>query len=310
MKVVLILSLFFSVLCNSQQNSNDHKYLELETISKKSRELKDQYDSLVEKNKRNLINEDGVYFNKALYEQEKQKKNGEWINPLLSKSTYTLKAGDNEFFIKDEGQGLQIYLTKKGYLMEQIHMIKKDGNVERVINFSEGISASYDDYNHKISVYHFIQDQYDPHKEDLMLYREYINKQVVSEKNYKKDFKISKEQMLKELPSNFYYTALDYLVRKQEEWHKKREIEKSVNEIETEIKKRLQPVKNRLQTALETKNDFYKEIRIFKLYNESNTPFYHLTIPENPAITSVYWMINIDGKSNKITRIEQIIPID
>ena len=309
MKNISILFLLFSILCNSQ-NKNNQKYLDPEAISQKYQNIKDQYDALVEKNKQNLINEDGVYFNKTSYEQEKQKKNGEWIDPMHSKSKLVLKEGDQEFFIKDEGQGIQIYATRKGNLIEQASITKKDNKVHRVANFPEGIGASYDFDNDKISLYHSIQDKYDIHKQDMMLYQEFVNNQLVLDKNYKKDFKISQGQMLKELPGNFYHNAVDYLVKKREEWLEKRKMEISVSEIEKEMKERIQPIKNRLKTALETKNDFYREIRIYKIYSENNTPIYHLTIPENPTITSVYWLINIDGKTNKIISIEQITPID
>lgn len=309
MKILSIVFLLFSILCNSQQNRNDKKYLDPEAISQKYQNIKDQYDALVEQNKQNLINEDGVYFNKASYEQEKQKKNGEWIDPMHSKSKLVLKEGDQEFFIKDEGQGIQIYATRKGNLIEEASIIKKDNKVHRVTNFPEGIDASYDFDNDKIFLYYFILDKYDPKKRDIMLYQEFVNNQLVLEKNYKKDFKSSQEQMLKGLPDNFYHSALNYLIKESKERPEKGEMDKSASEIEKEIKERLQLIKNRLKTAIETKNDVYKKIRVYKTYNENNAPTYHLFIPENPTTTRVIWMINMDGKTNKIISVERETPI-
>lgn len=73
MKNISILFLLFSILCNSQ-NKNNQKYLDPEAISQKYQNIKDQYDALVEKNKQNLINEDGVYFNKPHMNRKNKRK--------------------------------------------------------------------------------------------------------------------------------------------------------------------------------------------------------------------------------------------
>lgn len=310
MKIVSFLLLLFSILCNSQQNRNDKKYLDTETISQKHQNIKDKYDSLVQKNKQNLINEDGVYFNKTSYDQEKQKKNGEWIDPLHSKSALILKEGNQDFFMKDEGQNLQIYTTIRGNLIEQATLIKKENKVAMVINFVEGIGAKYDYDNDKTYITHFIEDKYDPKKQDITLYQEFVNGKLVLEKNYQKDFKVSKAQMLKQLPDNFYTAALDYMIKKQKENPDNSQMKPSVSEIEKSAKEKIQLVKEKLKTALETKNDFYRKIRIHKIYNENNAPMYFLTFPENPGANRIYWMISIDAETNKIISIEQVNPID
>ncbi|MFC3754813.1 hypothetical protein ACFONJ_02330 [Chryseobacterium tructae] len=280
----------------------------METIFQKYRDIKTKYETLVEKNKQNLIYEDGVYYNQTLFDKEKKKE--KWIEPLQSESKLILKEGDKEFFVKDERQSVEIYTTVGGNLIEQASLIKKDNKVSMVINLAEGIDAKYDYNNNKIYITHFIEDKYDPKKQDIMLYQEFINDKLILEKNYKEDFKISKEQMLKDLPDNFYTTALNYRIKKQKEDFEKNQMKVSVSEIEKSAKEKIQFVKEKLKTALETKNDFYRKIRVYKIYNENSIPVYSLIFPENPGVTRIYWMISINAETNKIISIEEVNPRD
>src|SRR5690606_19550201 len=102
---------------------------------------------------------------------------------------------------------------------------------------------------------HYVEDKSDPNKRDIMLRQEFINNKLAIEKNYKKDFEISKEQMLKKLADNFYHNSVSYLgsIDFRIEFNKENDVKKAIQET-------LQPLKKKIEIAIETKNDYYKEI--------------------------------------------------
>ncbi|WP_131701398.1 hypothetical protein [Chryseobacterium sp. FH2] len=284
----------------------------METTFQKYRDIKARYDSFVKKNKQSLIYENGAYLKKTLYEREKQEKNDKWIDPLQSESKFLLQEGDKEIFVKDEGQSETIYTYQKDRLIEKATVEKKNNTVYLIDNLAEGTAVRYDFNKNKVYLSQYIQDEQDPGKRDIMLDQEFINNELVLERNYKKDFKVSKEQMLSALPDNFYNSALDYMMRKYKDEYEKYIEEEykrkaSPNEIEKIIKDRVQELKEKLKTTIETKNDFYKKIEIYKTYNENSYPLYDLSFPDSHV---GIWEMKIDGKTNEVIDIRLSIPRD
>jgi len=62
---------------------------------------------------------------------------------------------------------------------------------------------------------------------------------------------------------------------------------------------RIAMLKKELNKALINKNDFYKEMRFYKSYNENNYPIYEIYIQDHSEL----WEMKIDGKTNVVLSI-------
>lgn len=97
MKNLAILLLLFFINCSSQQISTNKKYMDMETTFQKYRDIKAKYDTMVARNKQNLVYENGAYFDKAFYDKEAPEKryvpeeSPPAAQSLLTLSKYTSK---------------------------------------------------------------------------------------------------------------------------------------------------------------------------------------------------------------------------
>lgn len=310
MRNLTIFLLLFFINCSSQQMTTDKKYRNMDTIVQKYRNIILKYDSLVEKNRQNLTYEEGMYFIKSIYEKEKKDKNERWIDFMKSDAKFLLKEDDKDFFVEDEGQVKVLYTFQNKKLIEKARILKKNNTVSHIENFVEGTLVGYDIYENEkhIQLTHYIQDENDLDKRDFMLSQKYVNNELIEEINYKKDFKISKDQMLKKLPENFYNEAVKNILEEQKLKYAKNlgvvSLEEPLNtEIEELIKEKIKEVQKKLKTAIEVKDDFYKELRISKDYDKDNNPVYNLKIRMNHLMS---WLLKIDGKTNKVLDIKLI----
>ena len=265
MKKLTILMLLFFINCSSQQVTIQKKYMDMETTFQKYRAIKTRYDSLVEKNKQNLVYEYGVYFTKSLYDKEAKERR---VVPEKSNSTFVMEEGDRTYFVKNSSPTtFELYTLQDNKVIELANGMKDNNIFYRIDNFVEGTAVRYGLEGEIQSLAHYVQDKFDPNKRDVMLLQEFENNELLSEKNYKKDFKTTKEQMLKKLGDNFYNHAVRYLdpIDFRKEFSKENDVKKAVQES-------LLPLKKTIETAIENKNDFYKRIKIFKHYDEDNLP--------------------------------------
>ncbi|MBP0611897.1 hypothetical protein J8J42_02415 [Chryseobacterium sp. cx-311] len=297
-KLPLLLFLFF-IQCSSQEKVTDKKYMDMETTFQKYRDIKARYDSLVEKNKQNLVYQNGTYFKKTLYNKEVREKR---YIPEESASKFILEEGDKAYFVKNNAQHFELYTLQGNKVLEQASVLKNNNMVYLINNFTEGTIVRYRNEGDLEYMIHYVEDKSDPNKRDIMLRQEFINNKLAIEKNYKKDFEISKEQMLKKLADNFYHHSVSYLgsIDFRIEFNKENDVKKAVQET-------LQPLKKKIEIAIETKNDYYKEIGISKNYNQDGQPVYDVTIPDHFV---GYWELKIDGKTNKVIEIKLSIPVE
>lgn len=296
MKNLAILLLLFFINCSSQQISTNKKYMDMETTFQKYRDIKARYDSLVEKNKQNLVYENGAYFKKSLYNEEaKEKRN----SPEKSDSKLVLDDDGKEIFVVSYTRGDLLYTYKNNKLYERINLSKDENELNSVFNTEENKGIEYYP-DGRIYIYSYEKNEMG--ENELISEKLYQKNKLLHEKNYKKDFIVSKEQMLKKLADNFYHNSVSYLgsIDFRIEFNKENDVKKAVQET-------LQPLKKKIEIAIETKNDYYKEIGISKNYNQDGQPVYDVTIPDHFV---GYWELKIDGKTNKVIEIKLSIPVE
>ncbi len=293
--------------CNGQKRINNQKYLDRDAIFQKYSDIKTKYDSLVEKYRDSLIytdrSDDGriVYSEKGYYKNsiyEKDKKN----NPQTSKSRLFLKQGNTDIFFSNTGYNyLYMYAYKDGKLIEKTLLSFIDHTMGFIDDF---VDNTYVNYNNDTStlIYNF---EINKDKErEIVLKQKYLNNKLIEERNYKKDFKISKEHMLKKMSENFYNEAVKNILQEQKLKYMQslgvKTLEEPQNtEIEERIKEKIKEVQKELKTAIEIKDDFYKEIIIDRDYNQENKPIYVLRFQN--------WRINIDAVTNKVLFIKYVV---
>lgn len=291
MRTLIILLFLFYINGNSQQKKDIKRYLDTEAINQEYNAIKTKYQSLVEKNKKNLIYNYGVYFKKSNTIEE-QHYNEKWIDPLQSESTLFLIEGNRRYFIDDKGQTEDIFTLQNNKLIEKASGIKNSNRIFYINNLLDGISARYDFNDDIVHLAQYIQDEFDPAKRDILLEQKFVHNKLISKKNYQKDFKTSQKEMLKKLPDNFHKTAQKYL--------EKQCLKKNISSESCKIRsEQISMLKEDLNKAILNKNDFYKEIRIYKIYNEDNYPIYEIYI----QLHSEFWEMKIDGKTNIVLSI-------
>lgn len=303
MKNIAILLLLFFINCSSQQISTNKKYMDMETTFQKYRDIKAEYDTMVARNKQNLVYENGAYFDKAFYDKEAPEKRYE---PEKSDSKFILEDGGKAYFVKNYGQSFELYTIQGDKVVEQASLLKKNNMVYLINNYAEGIVVRYRDEGKIEYIIHYVQDKDDPTKRDIMLRQEFVNNKLATEKNYKQDFIVSKEQMLKKLANNFYSSAISY-----NSYNNVRKEQLNKDEIEL-INNKIALLKESITKAIASKNFFYKEIKISKNYNQDNQPIYDVSFPFEAKIPTpnAKWDLQIDGKTNKVLKIEFVNLID
>ena len=300
MKNLAILLLLFFINCSSQQIITDKKYMDMETTFQKYRDIKARYDSLVEKNKQNLVYENGAYFKKSLYSEEaKEKRN----SPEKSDSKLVLDDDGKEIFVVSYTRGDLLYTYKNNKLYERINLSKDENELNSVFNTEENKGIEYYP-DGRIYIYSYEKNEMG--ENELISEKLYQKNKLLHEKNYKKDFIVSKEQMLKKLADNFYSNAISY-----SSYNNVRKEQLNKDEIEL-INNKIALLKESITEAIASKNFFYKEIKISKNYNQDNQPIYDVSFPFEAKIPTpnAKWDLQIDGKTNKVLKIEFVNLID
>lgn len=269
----------------------------METTFQKYRDIKARYDSLVEKNNQNLVYENGAYFKKSLYDKDKKENK---YPPEKSDSRLVLKDEENEIFVVSVAGGDFLYIYNDNTLHERVFLARRQDLINSIENLEEKTNIEhYPDG--RIYIRNF--ETNDLGETELTLEKLYKDNELLDVKNYKKDFKITKEQMLENLPQNFLSHAAEYIMEEQKRKYANglglKHLEEPMNsEIEQVIKKKIAEVHIQLKDAIDTKNEFYKKIRINRNYDENKNPVYHLNF-EN-------WIIDSAGKTNKVLNIQYV----
>jgi hypothetical protein len=111
----------------------------------------------------------------------------------------------------------------------------------------------------------------------------------ILERNYEKDFPVSKEEILKQFPENFFKQASNLTKGKKYSYDQKdwsRELSEKNAKLESEEFK-----------LLISKN----KVRLDKLYDENNIPFYEIIFVSD---SRKYWSLKINPKTGDIYQID------
>ena len=306
MKNLSVFLLLLFINCVSQQKITDKKYMDMENLLQKYREIRTEYNALVEKNKDSLVyidrSEDGLtlygegmYYKKSIYEKEKKKKQA--FERLDSKSKLLLKQDNKEIFVANYSGGKTIYVYDNDNIIEKTNISNDDSGLQ-VENFVDNIYINHSVENSETEIYNLKLDN--DGARETTLYRKYKNDVLLLERNYEKDFKISKEQILKKLPDNFYESVIQYT---EGDEFKKIVRENSISKIMLDnFFESIKTKKKDIEVAIKDKNDLYKHIEISKYYDENGFPFYEVRIPD--------WKMKINPKNNKVIDVKRIISMD
>lgn len=245
------------------------------------------YNKLIEKNSNNIyLKNDSYYFKIS---NNVGNSNPESLRLLL-------KYEGKDVFMKTDPNGNLYSIYQNTKPVEEIFFPNKDNFDLKVENLITNLSIRYlaKDKRLYATYYEKNKDQ----KNDIVLAQMFRNCTLVAEKNYKKDFRIDRKQLLKKLPKNFYDAALEYLEKQKNE-------NKITNEEYTQLKKNAELIKNKLEAG-EDSNEFFKKVYISKMYSDDETPVYQVGLPKRPDGNFVNWLFEINARNNTVHEISYI----